>query len=61
MRDHFEAASNVIIGALINYGLVLIFFGVTSQKAGWTTAAFIAVSYGRTIAIRKYFRSKENE
>jgi hypothetical protein len=47
MTDHLEAASNVIIGAAINYGLVLAFFGVTAQKAGWTTAVFIAVSYGR--------------
>ena len=60
MTDHLEAASNVIIGAVINYGLVLLLFGVTAQKAGWTTAVFIAVSYGRTLMIRKWYRRREN-
>ena len=59
MTDHLEAASNVIIGAVINYGLVLLLFGVTAQKAGWTTAVFIAVSYGRTLMIRKWYRRRE--
>lgn len=60
MIDHLEATANVVIGAAINYGLVLALFGVSANKAGWTTAVFIAVSYGRTIAIRKWFRRKEN-
>jgi len=60
MTDHLEAACNVIIGAVINYGLVLLLFGVTAQKAGWTTAVFIAVSYGRTLMIRKWYRRREN-
>jgi hypothetical protein len=59
MRDHLEAASNVILGAVINYALVLVFFGVTAQKAVWTTAVFIAVSYGRTLTIRKWYRRRE--
>lgn len=57
--DHLEAATNVILGAVINYGLTLLFFGVTAQAAAATTAVFIAVSYGRTLTIRKWYRSRE--
>ena len=59
MKDHLEAASNVILGAVINYALVLAFFEVGPGKAGWTTAVFIAVSYGRMLTIRKFYRRRE--
>ena len=58
-QDSTEAATNVILGGFINYLLTLALFGVTMKFAVWSTAVFVAVSYCRTIIIRRYFRRLE--
>jgi hypothetical protein len=58
-RDSTEAATNVILGGVINYLLTLALFGVTMKFAVWTTVIFIAVSYSRSLLIRRYFRRGE--
>ncbi len=58
-QDSTEAAANVILGGVINYLLTLALFGVTMKFAVWSTAVFVAVSYCRTIIIRRYFRRLE--
>jgi len=55
-QDHKEAATNVILGGIINYLLTLLLFGVTAKFAVWTTLIFIIASYGRALLIRRYFR-----
>jgi hypothetical protein len=60
-RDGLEAFLNVTIGGILNLFANMIIFGVGFTFATWATVLFFAMSYGRTIAIRKIFRRLEND
>lgn len=59
--DSAEVLSNVILGAIINYILVLILFGVGNVYAVSTTALFIGISFLRSYILRRLFRRVDNK
>jgi hypothetical protein len=60
-RDNCEVLTSMISGALINYGLTLLIFGVSAKFAAGTTAIFFICSYVRSYVIRRIFRKTEGE
>jgi len=59
VRDNIEVTTNMILGAVINYLLTLLIFGVSMQFALGTTMLFFSVSYVRSYIIRRIFRKSE--
>jgi hypothetical protein len=60
-RDHTEVISNMICGAVINYLLTMLIFGVSAQFAIGTTVIFFIASYIRSYTIRRLFRKGEKK
>ena len=58
-RDNAEVLTSMISGGVINYLLTLAIFGVSTRFALWTTLLFFAVSYCRSLVIRRLFRKGE--
>jgi len=59
IRDNCEVLTNMLAGAVINYLLTMIIFGVSAKFAIGTTALFFSVSYVRSYIIRRMFRKGE--
>jgi len=59
-RDNLEVTTNMILGALINYLLTMLIFGVSAKFALGTTAIFFAASYARSFLVRRAFRKNED-
>ena len=59
IRDNVEVSTNMISGAVINYLLTLLLFGVSAEFALGTTAVFFIASYARSIIVRRLFRRGE--
>jgi hypothetical protein len=54
--DNAEVATSMVSGAVINYLLTMLIFGVSHTFALGTTALFFCVSYLRSYIIRRIFR-----
>lgn len=61
VRDNIEVTTNMILGAVINYLLTLLIFGVSMQFALGTTIIFAVASYVRSLLIRRCFRKNESK
>ena len=59
-RDNLEVTTNMILGALINYLLTMLLFGVSAEFALGTTGIFFMASYARSFAVRRAFRKSED-
>ena len=59
IRDNIEVSTNMIAGAVINYLLTILLFGVSAEFALGTTVLFFIASYTRSIIIRRLFRKGE--
>lgn len=60
IRDNIEVSTNMISGAVINYFLTLLLFGVSVEFALGTTVLFFIASYVRSIIVRRLFRKGED-
>ena len=58
-RDSTEVTVNMVLGAVINWLLTLVIFGVTPEFAIGATAIFFCVSWVRCYLIRRWFRRGE--
>jgi hypothetical protein len=61
IRDNLEVLTNMVAGALINYALTMLIFGVSAQFALGTTVVFFIASYIRSYTIRRMFRKGEGK
>jgi len=60
-RDNAEVLTSMISGAVINWFLTLLIFGVSAKFAAGTTAVFFICSYIRSLVIRRLFRKGEEK
>ena len=61
VKDNIETATNMTLGMIINYGLTLLLFDIKPVAALGATAVFFVCSYMRTLAVRRWFRKREEE